>query len=258
MTLLLKQNGEFGFATLTVFLGCIGTADLLLHVVDISHPDFEDQIKVVEKTLADLGCADLSYANFAHANLINVSLRDANLTCANLVGANLDGASLNHANLIDASLGNASLRNANFCNANLKGATFGGADFRNANLYDAIDVPYMPMACPEKGSFIGYKKAHVIGKSGSEYAVIVELEICEDARRSSATGRKCRCDKAKVISISTPSGSRMFDFAYSNYDGSFIYRVGEIVEEPNFDENRFKECAAGIHFFIGRQEAVDY
>ena len=33
-------------------------ADLLLHVVDISHPDFEDQIKVVEKTLSDLGCAD--------------------------------------------------------------------------------------------------------------------------------------------------------------------------------------------------------
>ena len=33
-------------------------ADLLLHVVDISHPDFEEQISVVEKTLADLGCAD--------------------------------------------------------------------------------------------------------------------------------------------------------------------------------------------------------
>ncbi len=33
-------------------------ADLLLHVVDISHPDFEEQIKVVEKTLGDLGCAD--------------------------------------------------------------------------------------------------------------------------------------------------------------------------------------------------------
>lgn len=31
-------------------------ADLLLHVVDISHPDFEDQIKVVEKTLSDLEC----------------------------------------------------------------------------------------------------------------------------------------------------------------------------------------------------------
>ena len=33
-------------------------ADLLLHVVDISHPDFEDQIAVVEKTLAELGCVD--------------------------------------------------------------------------------------------------------------------------------------------------------------------------------------------------------
>lgn len=34
-------------------------ADLLVHVVDISHPDFEDQIKVVDKTLSDLGCADM-------------------------------------------------------------------------------------------------------------------------------------------------------------------------------------------------------
>ena len=33
-------------------------ADLLLHVVDISHPDFEEQITVVENTLKDLGCAD--------------------------------------------------------------------------------------------------------------------------------------------------------------------------------------------------------
>ncbi|MBR6988662.1 MAG: GTPase HflX [Bacteroidaceae bacterium] len=33
-------------------------ADLLLHVVDISHPDFEEQIQVVEKTLADLKCAE--------------------------------------------------------------------------------------------------------------------------------------------------------------------------------------------------------
>ena len=33
-------------------------ADLLLHVVDISHPDFEEQINVVNQTLADLGCAD--------------------------------------------------------------------------------------------------------------------------------------------------------------------------------------------------------
>ncbi len=33
-------------------------ADLLVHIVDISHPDFEDQIKVVDQTLSELGCAD--------------------------------------------------------------------------------------------------------------------------------------------------------------------------------------------------------
>ncbi|MBQ7424398.1 MAG: GTPase HflX [Prevotella sp.] len=33
-------------------------ADLLVHVVDISHPDFEEQIQVVNKTLSELGCAE--------------------------------------------------------------------------------------------------------------------------------------------------------------------------------------------------------
>lgn len=33
-------------------------ADLLVHVIDVSHPDFEDQIKVVDRTLCDLGCAE--------------------------------------------------------------------------------------------------------------------------------------------------------------------------------------------------------
>ena len=33
-------------------------ADLLVHVVDISHPGFEDQIRIVEQTLAELGCSE--------------------------------------------------------------------------------------------------------------------------------------------------------------------------------------------------------
>ena len=106
------------------------------------------------------------------------------------------------------------------------------------------------MACPEIGSFIGFKKAD--GK-------IVELEICEDARRSSATGRKCRCDKAKVLSITELDGSKADILEMSSdYDKAFVYKVGEIVEEPKFCEDRFNECASGIHFFINRQEAVKY
>ena len=51
---------------------------------------------------------------------------------------------------------------------------------------------------------------------------------------------------------------KAFQEVSSDYDENFIYKVGEIVEEPNFCKYRFKECARGIHFFINRQEAVDY
>ena len=44
----------------------------------------------------------------------------------------------------------------------------------------------------------------------------------------------------------------------SGYDPKFLYMVNETVTVSNFCENRFLECASGIHFFINRKEAVDY
>lgn len=72
-------------------------------------------------------------------------------------------------------------------------------------------------------------------------------------------GRKCRCDKALVLNIENldGSGSGLAEIA-SGYDNKFIYRVGETVKVSNFDDDRTHECAPGIHFFITRQEAVDY
>ena len=167
-----------------------------------------------------------------------------------MCGADLCGANLRGANLCCADLRCADLRCANLCGANLYGANLRGADLRGANLYGAENIPFIPYSCPDTGSFIGYKKAN---------GYIVELEILSDARRCSATTRKCRCDKAKVLSIQNIDGS-MPDIKKikSSYDARFIYTVGEIVEEPNFDENRWNECSEGIHFFINRQEAVEY
>ena len=129
---------------------------------------------------------------------------------------------------------------ANLCGANLRGA----------NLRGAKNVPFFPYACPDFGMFIGFKKAH---------KHIVVLEIPEDARRLSAAGRKCRCDKAKVLEIQNLDGSKseLLEIE-SDYDSSFVYKIGEIVEVENFDEDRWNECSTGIHFFINRQEAVDY
>ena len=104
--------------------------------------------------------------------------------------------------------------------------------------------------CPTEGSFIAWKKAQ---------CKIVKLEVTEDAKRSSATSLKSRCSKAKVLAIQEKDGnlSELTQIA-SNHDSSFIYKVGEVVEVTDFDEDRWNECSTGIHFFISRDMAVKY
>ena len=171
----------------------------------------------------------------------------ANLSGADLCGADLRGANLCGANLRDAYLCGAYLYGANLCGANLRGADLRGAYLRNVKYNER--TAFYAMQCPEKGAYIGYKKAE--GK-------IVELEIQADAKRSSATTRKCRASKAKVLSITSIGGKEHFEEAKSSRDQSFVYRVGETVEVKDFDEDRWNECSTGIHHFITREEAERY
>ena len=169
----------------------------------------------------------------------------ADLSCTNLSGADLSGAGLSCTNLRGADLSDADLSCTNLSDANLSDANLSGT--KNLNF---------PIACPEEGSFIAFKKAYNVIHNGG---CIIKLEIPNDALRCSATSRKCRCSKAKVISITNIDGTEAnVDAAYSGYDSEFEYRVGEIVKVDNFDTDRWHECAPGIHFFITRKEAVDY
>ena len=159
--------------------------------------------------------------------------RRADLRGADLCGADLCGADLCGADLRGADLRRADLRGADLCGAKLNEKTA---------MFD--------LACPEEGEFIGWKKAN---------GLIVKLLILTDAKRSSATTRKCRCSKAKVLSIQTIDGDEAEEsFVASDYDNSFFYRVGETVEVADFDENRWNECSTGIHFFITRREAEQW
>ena len=189
---------------------------------------------------ADLRGADLRGAHLCGANLLGADLYNADLRCASLYGANL-----RNIDLYDADLRSADLRNVDLLGADLR-----GANLRNVDLRGAINVPFIPYACPDQGAFIGWKKAN---------NKIVCIEVSADAKRSSATGRKCRCNKAKVISIEELDGTKcdLTEIA-SSYDKNFIYKVNEEVSVNDFNENRWEECATGIHFFINRQEAVDY
>ncbi len=192
---------------------------------------------------ADLHGLDLSETMFDWANLCNAYLRDANLMYASMRGANL-------------------------CQADMRGADLSLTNFQGANLYradlkDSSNASGIPMACPESGGFIAYKKAYAKLNLTSAYVfgcpVIVELEIPKTARRCSATTEKCRCDRANVLKIYDLRHQEIkFVKAFSGYDRAFEYKPGEMVIVPDFDDDRWNECSTGIHFFMSFQEAVEY
>lgn len=215
---------------------------------------YGDDLRYADLSGADLYGAYIEGANLRGANLSGANLRNTNLSSANLRNTNLSGAELVCADLSGADLSGADLGDANLGSADLGYADLYGADLSGANLrstdLSCVKNLFFPMACPEKGSFIAFKKAGFY---------IIELFIPSNAKRCSATSRKCRCSKAKVISITTLSGNKTnITEVHSTYDPNFIYKLGEYVEVKNFDDNRWNECSTGIHFFITRQEAVNY
>ena len=197
----------------------------------------------------------LSKANLAGACLAGACLAGADLTGAHLEGAYLEGADLSWADLADANLKDANLKDANLKRAYLEGADLTGAHLTGAhltgaNLNAAKNIPYIPLSCPSEGAFIGWKKV--------EWKYLVKLHIPEDARRLSATTRKCRCDKAMVLDITSLDGNKHYDEVTNNNYNETIYKVGEMVYPDSFDENRWNECSHGIHFFINKQDAINY
>ena len=203
---------------------------------------------------ANLRGARLDFVNLWGANLRGADLREACLQGADFTRADLQGAILQGADLSGVDFTKANLWRANLQEAELGGAYIRGADLEGAFLQGAKNIPFIPMTCPDTGAFVGWKKAD---------DCIVKLLIPEDAKRSSSTGRKCRCDRAVVLSIEDRNGyvhdkPEKHFYAISDHDANFIYRVGETVSVDNFCEDRFKECAPGIHFFINKQEAIEY
>ena len=201
---------------------------------------------------ADLSNTDLTNSDLTEADLRGANLSNANLKYADLKGANLSYSDLNNANLISADLKYTNLKYANLYSVNLIDADLNKSDLRHANLLNIEyneNTSFFALQCPEEGNFIGYKKAH---------NRIVKLLITKDSKRSSATTRKCRCSKAKVLSITNIENTKEYKKITSDYDNNFIYKVGEIVEVDDFNEDRWEECSTGIHFFLTRGEAIKY
>ena len=161
---------------------------------------------------------------------------------------NLCRADLSYANLRGAKLGGADLSYAGLSSAKLGGADLRGANLYRANLHSAKNVPKIASAessiVPEFGQFIGWKKCRD--------SIVVKLMIGRKAKRSNATGRKCRAEYVKVLEV---IGA---DLGISQHDGKTEYRKGSIVRCHKWESDRWVECGGGIHFFLTKTEAEQY
>ena len=137
----------------------------------------------------------------------------ANLRSANLYGADLYGADLRSANLRSADLYGANLRSANLYRANLRSADLSGANLSGAK--NTEKAYQQTTIVPEFGPFHGWKKC--------QNNVLIQVAVGAKAKRSNATGRKCRAEYVKVLQV---IGAEV---GISKYDNKTEYRDGQDV-----------------------------
>jgi hypothetical protein len=172
----------------------------------------------------------------------------AKLPRISLVGADLNGNSFRSADLNGANFRMADMSHCVFIDTDLRGAYFNGAYLNGARFVRCQLDPMFEarLSILPDGDIVGWKKCRD--------EVVVKLLIPAAFRRSNGTGRKCRAEGAKVLEI-FPEGAE----AVSLFDSNTVYRVGETVRcYRAFDEDRYQECSAGIHFFLTRAEAENF
>jgi hypothetical protein len=222
---------------------------------DLSGANLSDAIlSRADLSGANLSGAILSGANLSDAILSRAILSGANLSGADLRGAVLSGANLRSAILSRAILSGANLSDANLSGANLRGAVLSGADLRGAVLSGVQNIPDYVQAVTSilpDGPIIGWKKCND--------RIIVKLQIPAKAKRSNATGRKCRAEFVKVLALyDSASTTELAEDAVavtSAHGPRTEYQKGKVVKSDEWDDDRWTECSHGIHFWITRLEA---
>lgn len=209
---------------------------------------------------------DLSNHDFSNIDLYKAIVRSYDSSFyfedIDFSGCNFSNSNLSKLNFIRCNFDNAVFNNTKLEYTYFSGTcTYENTDFTGSELYTAmfnsdksvLKNAIVPMVCPESGSFIGYK---IVCDNPNQNSIpilfILQLEIPENAKRSSATSRKCRCDKAKVIAAMDYFNHKLvtnIDTFYSMYDSNFVYKIGETVSVDNFDDDRWNECSTGIHFY---------
>lgn len=195
----------------------------------------------------------------------NLNLRRASFQECNLNGTDFSNSMMDHVAFYDCDIKNMKLNNTLCRGASFRGNDMEGIDLSGANIYAAVledatnqdkvitdeNTKWYEMKCPEEGPFIAWKCC-------TDLRVVMML-VPADAKRCMATMETGRVSKVKVLSIKSIDETESFEWAQSTVDPDFYYEVGKWLEPANgFQEDRWKDSSPGIHFFLDRQQCVDY
>jgi hypothetical protein len=192
----------------------------------------------------------LDYLKSGKQTFTNIQISDGNYVGLNLYNKYFMNVILLRCRFIKCNFADSQFRECDF-----DGSSFPGCSFDNVKFYNNDNFPQSldeQLTIVPEGDLIVYKKASTI----NNYNALITLLIPKNAKRCSATGRKCRAEYAKVLKIESMRSKRQIKLAYSEHSPNFEYRVGKIVRPHySFEENRWIECTSGIHFYLTRGEA---
>ena len=186
------------------------------------------------------GC-DLHGTDFSGSEMDNIAFYDNDLVGMKLCGCKARGCSFRFQDMTDIDLS--------------------GANIYSSVLEDALnqdkvitddETKWYKMRCPEEG------EAFIAWTCCTDLRVVMML-VPRDAKRCMATMETGRVSKVKVLKITSIDETENYTWAQSTVDPDFYYEVGKWLEPANgFQEDRWKDSSPGIHFFLDRQQCVDY
>lgn len=222
----------------------------------IEGRDTSDSLVIEESAIKD---TDLEGYNLTNITFNLCSFENCNLAGADFSGSSISGTlfrecPMHACRFVNTNMTEAIFRDIDLSDSDLSGANLYAAVLEDANLDGIIvdeNTKWYKQVPPEDGAFIAWKCC-------SELRV-VQLLVPRDARRVSATRETCRCDKAKVLSIKSIDKTISYDWAQSTVDPDFYYERGKWVEPANgFEPDRWKDSSRGIHFFMEREQCIEY
>lgn len=227
---------------------------------DISKITFKKCDFTVINTVTFVDC------NFVNCNFTesikNTTFKNCNFTNCK-IDTLIENTTFDFGSILSCDFSISRLINTIFNKNSIVNCNFFRVDLIKSYFIDLTDNRYnlfLSLQCPEEGAFIGYKK--LCDKSDNEF--ICKLLIPREAKRSSATTRKCRCSMAKVleiINIKTNIKVEKVEHIICSFSSGIkkvIYKTGKYVYSDSWDENRWNEYGDGISFFITKEEVMNY